>query len=927
MVFLALKGFGQNSSLDSLRMINQALQVADSLGVLDSLQNNPDLQKAALDSLNSYLNQEPSQTANPALDSMLYETKSEVKGDVETTIEYQSRDSILFDLTSQEMFLYGESEIVYGDITLTAERIDVDWAGNTLNARFVKDDSTGRKIGKPIFKEANDLYETDDMIYNFKSRRAMINGIITEQDGAIMHGDRVKKNEVDELFIRGAKYTTCDLADPHFHIQSTKLKVIPNDKVMSGPFNLYFGDIPTPLGFLFGMFPQPREKASGIIFPSWGEDRTRGFFLRQFGYYFDVNEYMDLKLTGDIYSKGSWGVQGNSNYRVRYKFRGNMNVRYNKTVSANFDSEDFAKDLWVTWSHNPESFGTSRFSASVSGGTNSFTQNNNNLGRDYNSNVNAQFSSNVSYSKTFKGTPFSLTANARHTQNISTGLMSMTLPEVSLNATRMTPFKNVPGMSKNPLGKLGFSYRMAMKNEITNAALPEPNFHVVNEDTTNYEQIDFNMDNLPALMERAKQGMRHQIPINTSFNMLKYFTVSPSFNYTEVWYPKELKYSYDDELNGVRIDTLQGFSREGWWSTGASMATRLYGFLPIGGKKIQAIRHVMTPNIGFSYSPNFADPSRGVFQEVQVNEEGDTRTFSKYQNFAYGGPTQGENASLSFSLSNNLEMKVKSKNDSIDEFEKIKLFDNLSFSTGYNFLADSFNLSKINWNARTSFFDSKLSLNLSGTVDPYIYVLDSISESSRGDQVYDRRLDQFAWNSGQGLGQLERMTVAIGANLGPKQRGGNQNNKNPNSPVSPGNPGGINPEDNFQAGDVNQFIATDANQYVPFDVPWNLRVNYSFNYSKVGFDESRITQTLQFGGGLSLTEKTNVQINSGYDLEQHEFTFTNIILTRDLHCWSINFNWVPFGPQQSYFFTIQVKSGLLKDLKYDRQHQPLQQVF
>ncbi len=927
LVFSAQKGHSQTPTPDTLQVINTALQVADSLGVLDSLIQHPEVQ--------SYLNdsQAPPPTTLGDLpkmipnDTTLYQASGQAKGDVETTIDYQSKDSIFFDLTSQEMHLYGESKIVYGDITLTAERIGVDWVNNTLEANFIIDDSTGRKIGKPVFQEGGDTYETDDMIYNIKTRRALINGIITEQDGAIMHGERVKKNERDELFIRQAKYTTCDLAEPHFHIQSSKLKVIPNDKVLSGPFNLHFGDIPTPLGFLFGMFPQPREKASGIIFPSYGEDATRGFFLRQFGYYFDINDYMDLKLTGDLYSKGSWGVMGVTNYRVRYKFSGNMRVRYNKTVSVAFEDDSFSKDFWVDWSHSPQSYGTSRFSASVSGGTSTFTQNNNNVGLDYNSNVNAQFSSNVSYSKTFRGTPFSMQATARHSQNISTGQVSMTLPELSVNATRITPFKNVPGMEKNALGKLGFSYRMAMKNELTNAPVSASisGAEIINENPLNDSLVNFSLDNISVLMDRAKQGIRHQIPVTTSFNILNNFTVSPSFNYTEVWYSKELSYEYIEELEGVRVDTLNGFSRAGWWSTGASMSTRLYGFFPVGGEKIQAIRHVMTPNVGISYTPDNTDPSKGVYQEVQINEEGDTRILSKYERFAYGGPTGKESATMSFSLNNNIEMKVKTKNDSIDEYKKVKVFDNLSVSSGYDFLRDSMNLNKINWNARTSFFNSKVSLNLSGTIDPYIYILDSIQERSGGDVVHDTRVNQLAWNSGQGIGQLERLTMAIGMNLSPKGKSaGAQKDKYQQN--SPGD-NLLNPEDNFVAGDVNQFIATDANQYVPFDVGWSLRANYQFNYTRVGFEEANITQTLQFGGSFQPTSKTNVNVSSGYDLEKKEFTFTNINVSRDLHCWAISFNWVPFGPRQSYFVSINVKSALLKDLKLDKRNQNQAQVF
>lgn len=921
--FWAFFGFGQAPSIDTLSVLQAAPIVLDSLQKLDSIAEQSGLKDIILDSLKNEANLDDVLLEEDSL----YSSGAKAKGDVETTIDYKARDSIFFDLKSQMMYMYGESEIIYGNIKLTAEQINIDWVDNSLEA-FYKRDSSGRKIGKPVFQEAGDSYETDDMKYNFKSRRAIINGIVTEQDGAIMHGERVKKNEKDELYIRGAKYTTCNLEDPHFHIRASKLKVIPNNKVLSGPFNLYFGDIPTPIGFPFGMFPQPKEKTSGIIFPSYGEDFTRGFFLRQLGYYFYLGEYVDLKLTGDIFSLGSYGVQAQSRYKVRYKFSGNLNLRYNKTVSTQFEDNSFSNDYSINWSHSPQSFGTSRFSGSVSAQSKNFTANNNNIGSSYQDNVNAQLSSNVSYSKTFKGTPFSMAVNARHSQNIGTGLVTMSLPEISLNASRIQPFKNVGNLKDNFIGKLGFSYRMSMKNEVSNGPVRGlSGLDVVNRNSLSDSIIDFNSENLPLLMQRAQQGMRHQIPISTSFNVLNNFTVSPSFNYTEVWYPYEIDFSYDQELQGLRADTLQGFSREGWYSGGASVSTRLYGFFPIGGKKIQAIRHVMTPNVGFSYSPDFGTEDKGTYKEVQIDEAGRTRFLSKYQGFAYGGPSLGENASVSFSLNNNLEMKVKTKNDSIDEYQKVKIFDNLSMSSSYNFLADSFNLGNINWNARTSFFKNKMSVNLSGTLDPYLYVLDSIQRTSRTDIVHDRKLDQFAWNNGKGLGQLSRVSVAIGLNLQPKGEGKDKDGGNQPDAQSALNPFGTEEEEDFQAGNVNKFFATDPNQYVPFDVPWRLNINYALSYTKTGFDEPKITQTLNFNGNVTLTENTTVNMNSGYDIKNKEFTFTQMSVARELHCWNISFNWVPFGPRQSYFVSIQVNSALLKDLRLDRRTQPTVQVF
>lgn len=917
-LFLQFSAFAQisPSSIDSLEEI--VPEIIESYGDLDSLANGPEYQILS-DSLGSMINSNELST-----DSLLDESNTVPtrQGDIETTIDYRAKDSIFFDLGRQMMFLYGESKIDYGDITLGAEKISLDWVANTIQANYILDDSTGRKIGKPVFTEKEDSYETDDMIYNFTTKKALINGIVTEQDGAFMHGEKVKKNELNEMFIRGAKYTTCDHAYPHYYIKSSKLKVIPNNKVVSGPFNLYFGEIATPIGFAFGMFPQPKSKSSGILFPSYGEESQRGFFLRNGGYYFDINEYVDLKLTGNIFTNGSYGLQSASIYKWRYHFSGNFNLKYNKTVNPAFEDDGFAKDFWLNWSHTPQSTGSSRFSASVSLGTQSYTQNDNNVATNFQQSVTASFTSNMSYSKTFKGTPFSMSANARHSQNVSTDITSVSLPELSLSMNRQYPLKKINGIGDGVLGKLGISYNMVMKNELSNSALSNT-LNAVNFDDESAEQISFNSDNLSILLDRAKQGMKHTIPLATSFNMLKFITVSPTVNYTEVWYPRELSFSYDDELEGVRVDTLRKFSRAGWYSSGASMSTRLYGMYNFGKGRVKAIRHVMTPSVGFSYSPDFSDPSRGTYSKVKINEDGDTALYSKFQNFAYGGPSSGESASLSFSLNHNLEMKMKTKNDSIDETKKIKIFDNLSMSTGYDFLKDSFQLADINWNARTSLFNGKVSINMSGALNPYVYVLDSVSSS---DVVYDREINQYAWNNGQGLGQLSRGNIAIGFNLKPKEKSkGDESEKEQSDEskrgemrdVSQINDNGFG-DTSPLAGSVNNFISKDPNVYVPFDVPWALNVNYSLNYSKQGFDEASITQTLNFSGNLNITDKTNISFNSGYDLKSKEFTVTRLNVGRDLHCWTVNFNWVPFGVSQSYFIEIRVNSQLLKDLKLDK---------
>lgn len=924
--FQTLASFGQNEKQNPKKPANSFKKISKPTLILEKPIFEKDSVRTELLNLPDTLHTLPPDTNN--VNSV---RTIPVSNNIKHIIDYTARDSIFLDVKDQKMYLYGKSKIVYDKITLEAERIDLDWTKNTIEANYELD-SVGKKIGKPVYSENQDIYETNHIVYNIKTKKAIIQGAITEQDGAFMHGDKVKKNELDELFIKESKYTTCNLEDPHFYIRSKKLKVILNNKIMSGPFNLYFGKIPTPLWFPFGMFPQPKKKASGIIIPGYGEDPIRGFFLRNGGYYLNISDYLDLKITGELYSKGSFGLQSVSRYVKRYKYSGSLNLRFNKTVNTNFDDNSFSRDFWINWSHNTQSVGTGRFSASVSGGVSSYNQNANQVSRNFNQSINTQFSSNISYSKIFKGTPFNMAINLRHNQNIQTKIINFTLPDISLNATRIYPFKKLTKSTNNLLSKFGFSYSMSAKNDISNAPISSPSFNIVNKGSLDANVISFNANNLKVLFNRAKNGMRHTIPISTSFNLLKFFTISPNFNYTELWYPKELKYTYVPQEDGVRIDTLKKFSRTGFWNTGASLNTRIYGTYFFSGKKIQAIRHVITPSIGFSYRPDFGEDKYGNFQTVQINKKGDTRVLSKYERFAYGSPSRGKSSSLSLSITNNIEMKVKAKEkDNESEFKKIQLFDNISLSTSYNLAADSFKLADIRLSARTSVFKNTISLNFSSTFDPYIYILDSINQLSNGEnRIFQHRIDKFAWNNGQVLGKLKNGNISVNLNLKGKNRGkSDTSSKNKNNPEFESDQ----PKNDFENDEdsaikqTSAYDALDPNLYVDFNIPWTLRVNYSFNYSKIGFNNSNITQSLNFNGNISITRKTKIGFNSGYDLKNKEFTVTRINLSRDLHCWVLNLNWVPFGLRQEYFIELKVVSSLLNDLKIDKKRRSSNNSF
>jgi lipopolysaccharide export system protein LptA len=668
-------------------------------------------QTPAIDTLQNTLSEQDSLAVQA--DSL----QEEQIGEIETTIQYSSFDSIYMDVPNQIVRLYGEAKITYGEIELTASEIEINYQTKIVSANSTTD-SLGNEIGKPIFKDGGEVYETDNMKYNFESKKAIIDGVVTQQGEAVMQGSKVFKNQRDELFISHAKYTTCNMAEPHFHIESSKLKVIPGKKVVSGPFHIKIKDIPTPIGFGFGMFPVPKQKVSGIIFPTWGEEKRRGFFLKNGGYYFAINDYVDLALTGDLYSKGSWGLNAATRYTKRYSFNGSFNLKYNNQTGLNEGDSTIIRDFWVNWSHSPQSKGTTRFSASVNAGTSTYNQNNPTA--DLRNTLNQDFNSSVSFSKTFKGTPFSMNASSRLQQNINTGLINLLLPELSLNMSRLYPFKFGSTSAKNWLQKISFSWNMNSTNRASNNRIGSPGFPVSGYIPENDTIVPVSELGLSGLWQRAQNGIRHSLPVSTSMNILKFITFSPSFNYSELWYFKELNYQWLEEEAAVKVDTLNKFSRAFQYSASGSFNTRLYGTLLFGSDKtIQAIRHVMIPSLSMSYSPDFSSEKYGYYQQVQIDTLGNTRRLSKYQGFVYGTPSAGQNASASFSLSNNLEMKVKTKKDTADEARKVVLLDNLSINASYNFLADSFNLSNIRIAARTK---SLIKSWTSALILPWIHI-------------------------------------------------------------------------------------------------------------------------------------------------------------------------------------------------------------
>lgn len=824
------------------------------------------------------------------------------KSDIETTINYSARDSIRASLDNRMIWLYGSARIVYGEVELEAEEILIDYGNNTLSAHGIRD-STGQRVGYPVFKNGVEIYETKDIVYNFKTRRARISEIVTQQGDGIIHADAAFKNEKNEILSVRNSYTTCNLDHPHFRIRSTKTKAIPDDKIVSGPFYFEFNDIPLPLGFLFGMFPAQRESASGIIFPSYGEEKRRGFNLRGGGYFFDISEYMKLSLTGDLYSKGGHALYANSNYIKRYKYNGTLNFAYSKNPDGDdkIETSSFTKDFRLTWSHSPQSKGPGRFAASVNAATTTFTKNNflsfgtsNGQYSSSLSNISTKLSSNVSYSRRFTGTPFTMAVNLRHNQDLQTKAIDLDFPTVSLNMTNIYPFQSKSGKT-GPLDNFSVAYTMTASNRITN------NLGKISTTSAADSIAPFTLANLGTFIENGRKGMRHNLPMSFSFKALRYFTVSPSISYEEKWYGERLDWGWrpsGDDSTLVRVDTTKGFNRIANYSFGIGLNTRLYGtyFFKRKTSKVKAIRHIVNPSISFGYSPDFT--SKDDYFNEFTDKDGRKIYKSRHEGFLYGGSSERESGSIGFSIGNNLEMKVQGPEDSVAR--KVMLLNNLSLSTSYNLLADSFNLAPISISANTNILNNKINVNLSSTLDPYIYVT-RVDENGRKTEY---RTKYYALNN-QRLGRITSATLALSTNLNPKARSKETSSRD--------KIGKSNLPDQEK-----KFLLQNPDAYVDFEIPWSLNLNYNLNYSHPVNSSPTIIQTIGANGDFSLSEKWKFTYGTGYDMKAKEFTMTNLGISRDLHCWTMSLNWTPFGRFQQFNFMINVKSSILQDLKLER---------
>lgn len=838
--------------------------------------------------------------------ALLDSAKNVPKSDIETEILYYAEDSIITDFSENKVYLYKKAWFEYGKMRLDADRIVIDWKNSELYAYGIAD-SLGVVSGNPFFKDGNSVYEIrKEMRYNFKTQKAIIKDVVTEQQDGVLRGTTIKKTEDGSVYLDHGYYTTCKLTKPHWHISSSKIKSISGKQVVSGPFNLYFNGIPTPLGLPFGLIPDtPEEKASGIIFPSYGREQVRGLSLRDLGYYFAFNDYIHLRVTGDVYSKGGWGIKSQSIYTKKYRYSGGFNMDFQKFVSPETELTPLNYNTFrVQWNHSPITRGTGRFSASVNAGSTSYFNNVVNP-NNFANNVTGDLSSNISYSKTFAGTPFSMSANLRHSQSVQTGEVRLDLPTIGINMNRQSPFQNV---KFEPLKTLNIAWNFNLQNSITNRIKTFGQANQVDAPET----IPFNMDNLGLLLRNGNNGARNTIPISSNFSLFKYFTGTASANYTELWYMQRYNYSYNSTTEKVEQLKEDGFNRVGFYNTSFAMNTNFYGFYnfkPSG--KLQTIRHHMAPTVGFNFNPDFSDPIYGYYQEVQSDKSGRITRYSRHQGMIFGDAPLGESRALSLGLRNVVEAKIKTQTDSTEgEFKKIPLLESFNINTAYNFAADSFQLSPIQLSARTTLFEQKLSVNVNSTIDPYATL--STVESD-GTTRYSSS-QEFAWKKGQGIGTIRNASLNLNASLNP------QNGQNPGEVRDELTQdfiqrGGV--MNAFVENEINRIVA-DPSQYIDWEIPWNLTVGYNLAYAKQVNNTTNITQAMNVSGDLSISEKWKVNFNTGYNFDSKEITQTMIGIARDLHCWQMNVNWVPFGRFTSYNIDIRVKSSILQDLKVSR---------
>ena len=839
--------------------------------------------------------------AQKKLDSLTVQPTDSIqpKETLESIVEHSADSLIRQDMVNNKVYLWKNARVTYKDMVLTAGYIEIDNNTNQIIAKGIKD-SIGEYSQLPVFQQGSTESTQDTIKFNIDTEKAKIWNLKTEQQGLIIRGEQSKKYNDSIIYVENIRITSSQKDNPDYYIDINKAKFIQDKKIVAGSSQLVIKDVPTPVVLPFAYIPLTQGRTSGFLMPTWGDNNSQGFFLQNGGYYFVISDNFDLAVLADLYTNGSWGLRTESGYAKRYKFSGRFDIKYENLISSlkGFDDYSRSSNYNIRWSHSQDAKASpnSRFSASVNlGSSKYYRESNNELNND--NFLNNTLSSSVSYFRNFVGTPFNVSISATHSQNTNTEQITMTLPSLQVNMDRIYPFTGKGGAKNNALQKTGMTYSLKGDNRIT---------------TT--DEFFFKDE----MWDDAKSGIQQNLSLSTNMKAMKYFTISPSVNYKEVWYFDRISKMYDDIQQGVVTDTISQFSAFREYNAAASLSTTLYGMFNFRKGSLSAIRHTMRPSISYSYRPDFSHFN----EEVQQSEDPeDILEYSPFQGGLYGTPGTGISNSLGFTLNNNFEAKVRNKDtlDTEKEPKKIVLLNNLNFSSSYNIAADSLKWSPMSMNAGTKLFDNKMVVNLRATLDPY--ALDA----------NNRRIDKFNIDNGGSLFRLTNAGFTVNYNISSKgneksQSAAEKNAQANNSDGIFGESTSVSNRDNTNSNSGGDEDVKEAKLYMA-NIPWSLKLAYALNYSNATRQNEISSNSLMFSGDIELTPKWSVGFSSGYDFVDQGFTYTQLRFSRDLDSWKMNFNWVPFGERQTYYFFIGIKASMLSDIKYEKRQVPDRALF
>jgi len=810
---------------------------------------------------------------------------------IDQQVTYKASGSKINDLINRKVTLVSKAEVNYGDILIEADSIIFNMDNNEIFAVGIRDTS-GQITGKPYFKSGSEEFEADTLRYNFKTKKAIVKNIITQQQEGFLHSEITKLLEDGTSNIYNSTYSTCDADTPHFYIALKKAKVYPGEKIISGPGNLVLEGIPLPIYLPFGYFPiQTKTAASGILIPKFHYEANRGYALTEGGYYFAINDYFDLTLNGNIFTNGSWLLKAQTSYNKLYKYSGNFSFSYANNVSGHKGLADYNKQsnysLAWRYSQSAKARPGSRFNASVNMTSPGFDRENS---YDLNQHITTTRQSSISYSRSWAGTPFNMTASMNHTQNVKTHVVSLNLPKLNFSASRIYPLKGKRSVTNKWWQELSFQYSASIDNQINTK-----------------DSILFTNK----VLDDMRNGFKHEAPVSLQIRPFNNFSISPQVSYKGVMYTRKYERRWDSDTRQVVKDTLEGlfYGHSINPSISAGYSLQIFGIFDFinPDSRIDAIRHVIKPSVSFSFIPYFDGLSSKMYYQVQKDTAGNTSQYSIFEGNLYGTPSLSKKSgSVSFNLTNILEAKVFPVGDTTDKSKNVKLIDNFGISTSYNIFADSMRWSPVSMNLRTTLFEE---IGISASSSFSMYGLDSLGRS----------VADFYFAQSHKLLRLTGFSVSLDFSLSDLLKG-NMKKTTSSAPSQP------NTQDTQRPGTVGSTRTTsvagavfDEYGYSEFDVPWTMNVRYSLNYSKPAL-VSGLSQTLSVNGNVKLTKKTAITYRSGYDFKKKEITMTQIQINRDLHCWEMGFSWVPNGNMKMWTFTIRVKAAVLSDLKYERRH-------